>query len=136
MTRSFAAKPDLTLEAKLQGELSGIFLWAREGWIRLRDRKHFIQPESASADVEDMKYGNNPIQSFVHSSGCCVLGAEHKVSRTAFRDRLSRWWNVSGLNGMCPSAEDVGKTLRAIVPGLKDGKVYEGSARVNGYQGI
>src|SRR5262249_27417319 len=84
----------------------------------------------------DMKYGNNPIQSFVHSSGCCVLGAEHKVSRTAFRDRLSRWWNVSGLNGMCPSAEDVGKTLRAIVPGLKDGKGYEGSARGNGDQGI
>jgi putative DNA primase/helicase len=47
MRRSWIGQEDHALTARLLGELPSIFLWAVEGWRRLRDRGRFVQPRSA-----------------------------------------------------------------------------------------
>ena len=43
---SFLGREDIALGAKLAAELPGILNWALEGWRRLQQRGHFVQPDS------------------------------------------------------------------------------------------
>jgi putative DNA primase/helicase len=136
LVKSFLGNEDRQLEAKLMAELPGIFLWAQEGWKSLRLRGHFVQPNSAAEDVKDMKYGNNPLQAFVYDENECKIGSQFTVSTQRFRERLSEWWTTMGISYPCPTAVELGRKLRAIVPELGEVKIQEGSKRVRGYQGI
>ncbi len=46
-TESFYGREDQGLFDRLVAELPGILLWAMEGWRRLRERGHFVQPKTA-----------------------------------------------------------------------------------------
>jgi putative DNA primase/helicase len=46
LVRSFYGSEDPGLTERLLAERPGILLWAIEGWRRLRERGHFLQPES------------------------------------------------------------------------------------------
>src|SRR5207302_2367278 len=54
LTQSFYGQEDENLMAKLLPELPGILLWAIQGLLRLRERGHFLQPESGKQMIEEM----------------------------------------------------------------------------------
>jgi putative DNA primase/helicase len=61
LTRSFYGKEDLTLFDKLTPELPGILNWALVGRDRLYTRRHFVQPESGKALVEEFENLSSPV---------------------------------------------------------------------------
>lgn len=65
---SFFGREDPTLfEQKLEPEVSGVLNWAIEGRWRLRERGHFIVPDSASGLLESFEELSNPLsQYFAH----------------------------------------------------------------------
>jgi putative DNA primase/helicase len=65
LTRSFYGKEDEGLTDHLLAELPGILLWAIEGWRRLRERGHFVQPESGKELIAEMENLSSPIGAFV-----------------------------------------------------------------------
>lgn len=92
LTRSFYGKEDKRLSESIRSELPGVLLWAIDGWKRLRDRGHFIQPESGSPLVREMEELASPVGMFVNEMCIVAPGAEIGVS-----DLFSAWkaWCVS-----------------------------------------
>ncbi len=67
--RSFLGNENPNLTAELLQERTGILLWAIEGWSRLRDRGHFVQPTSGKEISDELAEGSNPVLSFL--ADCC-----------------------------------------------------------------
>src|SRR4051812_14472128 len=80
LTRSFYGREDTSLFRDLVPELPGILLWAIQGWKRLNERGHFIQPESGQALVEEMEELSSPVGRFVKE--CCHVGPGYQVATT------------------------------------------------------
>jgi P4 family phage/plasmid primase-like protien len=56
---------DKNLVKKLQKELSGILLWAVQGFQKLRENGSFKIPASSKKALEDYRKDSNPVQQFV-----------------------------------------------------------------------
>jgi putative DNA primase/helicase len=56
---------DRHLEDKLTDELQGIFNWALEGLIRLKENDHFTESDSMKANKQNYKLENDPITAFI-----------------------------------------------------------------------
>ena len=65
LTREFLGREDRGLFDALRAELPGILLWAVHGWVRLRARGKFTQPESGRDLVEVMEALASPIKTFL-----------------------------------------------------------------------
>lgn len=52
---SYLGREDTRLTDRLLGELPGVLLWAMEGWKRLRDRGHFVQPDAAKQILQELE---------------------------------------------------------------------------------
>jgi P4 family phage/plasmid primase-like protien len=64
--RSFEAKPDLQLEAKLTEELTGILNWAIEGLKSLRTEGRFNETERNYEVMRTFKSDNSPVVEFIN----------------------------------------------------------------------
>ena len=71
LTKTFWGQEDSGLSNKLRAELPGILLWALEGWRRLRERGHFVQPESGKELASDLADLASPVALFLRE--CCVI---------------------------------------------------------------
>src|SRR4029453_17300951 len=65
LTESYYGKEDIGLTDRLLGELPGILNWAIEGWQRLKDRGHFVMPQSVEDVVREIEDLASPVQAFV-----------------------------------------------------------------------
>jgi putative DNA primase/helicase len=65
LTESFFGKEDHELTSKLTLELPGILNWAIEGYRRLRQRGHFIVPNSAQEAIDDIETLGAPVKAFI-----------------------------------------------------------------------
>ena len=133
MTKSWFGAEDEALTTKLLSELPGILLWAIGGWARLRQRRHFQQPASAAALVEQMEDLASPVGSFVKTR--CIVGPEHEVPRQALFDDFLAWCKENG-KAKPPDAATFGRDLRAIIPTLSDGQRRVEGDRVRYYGGV
>src|SRR5690606_6087501 len=55
LANSFYGREDTTLADQLIEELPGILLWALDGWRRLRERGHFVQPASGEEAIQQLE---------------------------------------------------------------------------------
>jgi P4 family phage/plasmid primase-like protien len=60
LENSFYGREDHGLTSRLLTELPGVLNWAIEGWRRLQERGHFVQPESAADAVRVMEDLSSP----------------------------------------------------------------------------
>ena len=115
LTRSFYGMENTTLYDELLPELPGILLWAIEGWKRLNERGHFIQPESARPLVEEMEELSSPIGRFIkdHCEVAPGLTVDCKRLFTAWQDHCKE------INRDAVGDEpSFGRNLRTVIPNL------------------
>ena len=133
MVRSFLGREDKELDRKLAAELSGILNWSIRGWQRLRDRGHFVQPESAGDLAKELRDIASPVGMFIRE--VCITGPEWSVDVTEIYVAWCDWCKKNGRND--PGTEQMfGKDLRAAIPGLSIARPRINGDRVRRYNGV
>jgi len=90
---SFLGREDPTLFVKkLRPELDGIFLWAITGWHRLRERGHFLTPESAEGLLESFGEQADRISGFM--GDCVIFEPESVLEKDTVYNRYLEWARV------------------------------------------
>lgn len=132
LTESFYGREDTGLEDRICRELPGILLWAIEGWKRLQERGHFVQPATSEDAVEELNNLASPISAFLRD--WCRVGAGAVVT---VRDLFEAWAAWCDEQGRQAGTQQVfGRDLRAAVPGVSSTQPREGGTRIRAYEGI
>jgi putative DNA primase/helicase len=130
-TISFLGREDKGLFGRLLPELSGIAEWAIEGWKRLRERGHVIQPDLDGL-LEEIEDVSSPVKAFIRD--CCILDP---AASEGMDNLFAAWerWNESR-KMQATNRVHFSRALRSAAPGIQ--KVHLGSngARVHGYRGL
>jgi putative DNA primase/helicase len=115
LTRTFLGKEDKTLFDRLLLELPSILLWAIEGWRRLGERGHFLQPASATELLERMEDLSSPVGAFIREK-CEVKGGLEIETR----DLYAAWkdWCESVGRKEPGDEQTFGRNLHAALPQL------------------
>ncbi|MHC4553871.1 MAG: hypothetical protein ACYSUS_01020 [Planctomycetota bacterium] len=98
MTQSFYGAEDVNLEAKLMGELPGIFNWALEGLVRLTERGRFEESEAgkeAKAAAEEL---GSPVIEFVRE--WCEIKTGKQTRCQDLYETYGRWTHAAGRSKM------------------------------------
>ena len=115
LTKSFYGREDLGLTEKLTAELPGILNWAIDGYRRLHERGHFVQPESSTEAIEAIETLASPARAFVGE--VCEVGVGHRVKTDTL---YAAWRDWCGAHGLDPKSEQwFGRDLHAVVPSIK-----------------
>jgi putative DNA primase/helicase len=114
--QSFLGREDPALTNKLLVELPGILNWSIAGWDRLRNRGHFLQPESGVQTVAQMEALSSPIKAF--ADDCLILGANLEVSSTYLYWAWGQWCEQNGRE-RTGTIQLFGRDLHAAFPQLK-----------------
>ena len=133
MTKSFLGKEDLNLSSRLEAELPGILNWAIEGWKRLKQRGHFVVPESSKSLINEMTDIASPVTAFVDEH--CILDPDETVTK----DELFRKWKdwCEGNNERAGTRSLFGRKLLEAFPNMvKATKPTCTGQRVPSYAGI
>ncbi|MCA8975203.1 MAG: hypothetical protein KDC98_10800 [Planctomycetes bacterium] len=115
LTQSFYGKEDTGLTQALLAELPGILRWAIAGWHRLRERGHFLEPESSRSAIQDIEDLSSPVGAFVRER--CVVGQGHRVACTDLFDAWVAWCRQDGRTGHS-TKQTFGRDLTAAFPGV------------------
>ena len=111
---SFLGRENPGLTDALLEELPGIVLWAIEGWRRLQERGHFVQPESGQELVQELAELASPTRAFVNAH--CQIGTDYTVPCKDLWEAWKRWCEA---NGQQPGSTQVlGRNLRTMVSSL------------------
>ncbi|WP_428937789.1 phage/plasmid primase, P4 family [Fontivita pretiosa] len=135
LSESFYGREDTKLTERLTAELPGILLWAIEGWKRLRERGHFIQPQSVSDAVQEMEDLTSPVAAFVRER--CRVGAGERCYVSELYAAWKTWCQSSGRDHP-GTVQTFSRDLLAAVPGLRTrrnndyGRFYEGISHAPG----
>ena len=131
--QSFYDREDILLPKRLLKERESILLWALEGLKRLRERGHFVQPDSGKELVDELENLSSPVRVFVKER--CDLGPFKQVGVAELYNAYVDWCRDVGL--MHPEAPNTfGRNIRAVVPHLRVTQPREGEGRVRLYDGI
>jgi putative DNA primase/helicase len=133
LKESFLGREDPGLFQALLPERSGILSWSLAGLARLRERGHFKRPESSDDVAEAIEELQSPVSAFLRQ--CAVTGAGYEVEHGAMFDAWREW--CSRTNARAGTAQNLGRELRAAVPGLKDSRPWaDGKDRPRLYIGV
>lgn len=124
MPESFLGREDTKLTEKLIAELPGILLWAIEGWRRLHERGHFVQPQSGAEWMRSMESLASPVAEFVRE--LCKLSPDARVEKGVLYDAYERFRVEEGIEHKLPLATFV-RNLLAACP-----EITKCRPRVNG----
>lgn len=133
MNQSFYGREDRGLAARLLSELPGVLNWAREGYLRLNRRGHFVPPASARESVEALEALGSPISAFIKDR--CQVAPGLTVSCD---DLHSAWreWCVTNRRDYPGTIASFGKELHAAVPGLTVSRPRSNGQQMRHYNGI
>jgi putative DNA primase/helicase len=112
LTRSFYDQEDPTLTERLSQELPGILLWAIDGWTRLQQRGHFVQPTSAADAMQQLEDLASPIRPFVRE--CCTILPELRVPIDTLYAAWDMWCKQNGRK--VGTKQTFGRDLGSAVP--------------------
>jgi putative DNA primase/helicase len=133
-TESFYGREDLGLQHRLEGELPGILNWAIKGWQRLRERGHFVPPQSSADMVEQFEHLSSPIKSFLKDY--CEIGPGYVIAKPQLFKAWGNWCSKHGVDRPGTDAT-FSKNLFAAVPTIKTIQPRtEDKARTRYYSGI
>ena len=124
--RSFLGKEDHDLYPRIAAELPGILNWAIEGWMRLQERGHFIQPENSVEMAEHMSDIANPIAEFIESE--CIK--EGYIYKPELYKRYLKW--CEDLKNHALAMPIFFRDLRAYLPDLKFGRLHGQTRHIDG----
>lgn len=96
LVNSFYGKEDPLLTEKLLKELPGILLWAIEGLKRLRQRGHFVQPQSGTGTIKDFEDLANPVGAFIREHCEIGSGDEFRVEVDTLYEQYKLWCGQEG----------------------------------------
>jgi putative DNA primase/helicase len=132
LTESFFGREDPALFNKLSTELPGILNWSITGYRRLRERGHFVQPESSLDAVDDIEMLGAPVKAFIRD--CC----DTKAGLTVLADDLwATWQHWCAVEGQKVGNKAwFGRNLRTAAPGIRDTRPRSGDRRGITYSGI
>ncbi|MFB3077201.1 MAG: hypothetical protein ACE1Y4_04260, partial [Lysobacterales bacterium] len=132
--KSFYGREDHDLKNRLLGELPAILNWAIEGWQRLQDRGHFLQPPSSADIIEALEDLGSPVGAFVREK--CVIEPGKEVACSTLFEQWKTWCEDAGRK-QPGTKQSFGRDLRAAVPGIKTTQPRaEDGSRCRFYQGI
>jgi putative DNA primase/helicase len=130
---SFYGREDPNLTSKLLKELSGILNWAIEGYRRLRERGHFVQPSNAEDRIEAMERLGAPVKAFVADR--CEVDPGKSVDRDVLFSAWKVWCEHQGRRD--PGTKEwFSRNLMIAVPGVKATRPREGDIRTHAFEGI
>lgn len=133
LTRSWYGREDMSLTDRLLGELPGVFNWSIEGWRRLRERGHFVQPESSLEAMSQLEDLGSPITAFLRER--CLVGPGESVEVHELFAEWQRYCQESGrINA--GTIQSFGRDLRAAVPGLRVSQPRLAGGRTRLYEGV
>ena len=133
MTKSFYGRENHRLTDRLLGELPGILNWAIEGWERLRERGHFIQPASGMQRVRELHNLTSPLLGFIGDQ--CVVEADRQVECQVLFQAYCNWCAEKGFDEP-PNVQMFGSLLQDAVPGVEVSQRRVEGKRVRVYLGI
>ena len=133
LTRSFLGKEDHDLTDRLLTELPGIMNWALEGLQRLRERGHFIQPESSAEAITELEDLASPVGAFIRD--CCLVQPGLTVLCDDMYTAWKLWCEDQGRTKP-GTRHTFGRDLRAAIPGLKITQHRSGGDRRRYYEGV
>lgn len=133
MTRSFYGQEDRGLGNRLMADLPGILNWARDGYLRLRKRGYFLQPDSARDAIDELEDLGSPISAFIKAR--CIVASG---LRTSANDMFVAWRDWCEANGRreAGTVQSFGRDLRAAVPGLRIARPRVDGEQARNYEGI
>ena len=114
-TESFYGREDLDLFRRLLGELPAILNWSIEGWVRLQERGHYIQPSSGREAIRELEDLASPVKAFVRDR--CAVEPSLSVESGILFNAWTHWCETN--NHKNGTAAVFGKNLRAAVRRLK-----------------
>jgi putative DNA primase/helicase len=122
LSESWYGREDPGLFLRLEPELPGILLWAIEGWRRLRERGHFVVPESSREIQQELHDLTSPVGAFVRQ--CCDVGPGLRVPRSELYDAYQRWCRGEGMVYVSNRVV-FGRDLRTAVATLGAGQLHD-----------
>jgi putative DNA primase/helicase len=126
--RSYLGSEDLNLYARLVEELPGILNWAIAGWGRLRERGHFIQPQSIQEMAEDFASMADPLSAFIEEA--CELGADKSATIGQLHRHYVDWCKGGAIRPSPPTV--FGRDLRAAHPEFEFYRPHGEPRRIRG----
>ena len=94
LTESFYGREDTALTDKLLTALPGVLNWAIEGWHRLRERGHFVQPSSVEDALRDIEDLSSPVGAFVRER--CDISSGLRVWIDDLYQAWKAWCEADG----------------------------------------
>jgi putative DNA primase/helicase len=133
LSASWYGREDTGLTDRLLTELPSVLLWAIAGWQRLRERGHFVQPESGKDLLGDLEDLSSPVGAFVRER--CYVGAGHRATVAELFDAWKVWCEAKGRREPGTQAT-FGRDLLAAAPSLRRVRPRDGEERYRAYNGI
>lgn len=133
LTHSWLGKEDPRLQARLLNELPGILNWAIRGLLRLRQRGHFVQPDSGKQARGEMTDLASPVKQFLDET--CRLGAGLSIPCDKLYDVWRSWAEANGEKNVNTKAF-FGRQLRAAAPTVERKQTRSGVRRMWVYDGV
>ena len=120
MNESFYGREDIDLTSKLMPECPGILNWALRGLQRLRERGHFIQPQSGTEELQQLEDLASTVGAFIRS--WCVQGENKHISVEELYDAYCAWCEV--MNFKKSNKIVFGRDLRSVLPKLRTSRKH------------
>lgn len=133
LTQSFYGREDTRLTERLCSELPSILSWSIEGWHRLHQRGHFVQPASALEAVRELEDLSSPVGAFLRD--CCEVNPAASVDCNEMFATWRTWCEQQGRDHP-GTIQSFGRDLRAAVSGLKVIRPRVDGERDRRYQGV
>lgn len=133
MRNSFYGREDTRLTEKLTQELPGILNWAIEGWRRLNERGHFIQPGSSAEAIEELEDLGSPIGAFIRDR--CIIEPGRSIEAKALYREWCDWCESEGRDHP-GTVQSFGRDLRAAETTIQTSRPRVGQSRLRFYEGI
>ena len=103
------------------------------GLDRLRERGHFLQPESGQGDVELLHDAASPVSAFVRD--CCRLDPTFQVPKDDLYRAYLRYMTEAGHTGR-PAKSTFARDLLAAVAGVEGKRAGTNGERQQVFTGI
>jgi putative DNA primase/helicase len=114
LTESFFGKEDRALTEKLLTELPGILKWAIEGYRRLRERGHFVVPDSAQKIIDSIETLGAPVKAFIQDREYVIDPRLHMTVQELWDDWV-RWSAAEGRD-KAGTKQWFGRNLKSALP--------------------